>query len=294
MKPIPLSMHSLPQRAGAHGPEPRENRILRPRGPLAIRLFPLLLACLFSAGCGRGLSGAGASSWLGVDVVAMITRSDPVGKICLAVTFLFSVATWAIIIYKFLHIRTAMRQTNRFVSECMAGTGSLEDSYRNAAAYPDSPLAQILREAYLELEIEDWYRVGYSLSDEQRVEVAKVGVDRVLERTISNEMAHLESNLIVLAVASNACPFIGLFGTVWGIMATFQALGVDEAAALSALAPGIATALSTTVAGLAVAIPATIMYNYFTAQVQLLTSRMDSFSLELSNVIQKQLLKQDV
>jgi len=71
-------------------------------------------------------------------------------------------------------------------------------------------------------------------------------------------------------------------------------LGVDEVAALSALAPGIATALTTTVAGLAVAIPASVMYNYFTAQVQVLISRMDSFSLELSNVIQKQLLKQDV
>ena len=255
--------------------------------------FPLLVVgVLFLTGCNSETSSGGISSWLGLDLVEMIGSSDPVGKICLVILFLFSIASWAIIIYKFLHIQTASRQTNLFVKECMSGAGGLEDAYRNASAYPDSPLAQILREGYLELEIEDWYKVGYALSAEQRVEVAKAGVERVFERTISNEIAHLESNLIFLAIASNVCPFIGLFGTVWGIMISFLAMGTDGSATLSVLAPGIATALITTVAGLAAAIPASVMYNYFTARVQLLISRMDSFALELSNIIQKQFLKQ--
>ena len=253
---------------------------------------PVAFALVLTA-CGRNLE-PGETSQLGVDIFSMVASADLVGKLCLVLLGGFSIFTWIIIIYKFLHISAASRQTAAFIRECMAGSGDLEDAYRNAAAYPDSPLAQILREGYLELEIEDWYKLGYELTNEQRVEVAKAGVERILERTISNEISHLESYLIFLAVASNASPFIGLFGTVWGIMSTFRSLGVGGSAALSTLAPGIATALVTTVAGLAVAIPASVMYNYFTSRVQVLISRMDSFSLELSNIIQKQLLKGEV
>jgi biopolymer transport protein TolQ len=274
---------------------PFRNSSLLPRSShtLRRRLFLFVLASLaLCTPCLAQAPTGGAASWLGLDLLAMIAAADLVGKICLVILLGFSIATWSIIIYKFLHIQTAGRQTTRFVKECMSGSGSLEDAYRNASAYPDSPLAQILREGYLELEIEDWYKVGYDLTPEQRVEVAKAGVERVFERTISNEVAHLESNLIFLAVASNVCPFIGLFGTVWGIMTTFQAMSTESSAALTALAPGIATALITTVAGLAAAIPASVAYNYFTARVQVLISRMDSFALELANIIQKQLLKQ--
>lgn len=286
MTPLPTPLPSC------QPPSPRRVRRLayatRFLGAVGIPIFLVLLAA-----CRRQL-GPGESSQLGVDIFAMIASADLVGKICLVVLAGISIFTWIIIIYKFLHIQSAARQTAAFIKTCMAGSGDLEDAYRKTAAYPDSPLAQILREGYLELEIEDWYKMGYELSSEQRVEAAKAGVDRILERTISNEIAHLESYLIFLAVASNACPFIGLFGTVWGIMSTFQNLGVGGSAALSTLAPGIATALVTTVAGLAVAIPASVMYNYFTSRVQVLISRMDSFSLELSNIIQKQLLKGEV
>lgn len=256
--------------------------------------YLLAMTPLALVACAREGSSSHLSEWLGVDVLSMIASSDPVGKICLLVLLVFSLFTWAIIAFKFRHIYGAKSQTDRFVDECMAGSGDLADAYSNTGAYPASPLAQILRAGYLELEIEDWYKLGYKLTDEQRVEVAKAGIERVFERTISNEISHLESHLIFLAVASNVCPFIGLFGTVWGIMSTFQGLGIQGSATLDVLAPGIATALITTVAGLAAAIPASVMYNYFTAQVQTLISRMDSFSLELSNIIQKQLLKHEV
>jgi biopolymer transport protein TolQ len=231
----------------------------------------------------------------GFDIMEMVRHMDFVGGVCLGFTILFSIGSWAVILFKGIHFQIAGRQTSKFVKECMSGTGSLEEAYRNTGSYPDSPLAQILREGYLELELEDWYKTGYNLTPSQRIDVAKAGLERVFERTITNEVSQLESYLILLAVTSNVCPFFGLFGTVWGIMVTFQAIGHSEsAAALSSLAPGIATALVVTVAGLAAAIPASIMYNYFTARVQLFTSRMDSFALELANVFQKQLMKQNV
>jgi biopolymer transport protein TolQ len=253
----------------------------------------LLFGFLFLSACSEEM-GEGVASWLGMDIFKVISKSDIIGKACMLATVLFSIASWAIIIYKALHLRAASKQTTRFINECMSGSGGLEEAYQNASAYPDSPLAQILREGYLELELEDWYKVGYNLSPEQRVEVAKAGVERVFERTITNEVSHLESNIIFLAVTSNVCPFFGLFGTVWGIMIAFEKMGAAQSAALSELAPGISTALTSTVGGLAAAIPASMAYNYFTARVQVLTSQMDSFALELANIIQKQLLKQRV
>lgn len=281
-------------------PKPAPKVPLQPRiAPLAgtnsmrLRWFILLALATCCAACVP--TGAGhAKDWLGVDIIGIIRRTDLVGKACLLVTLIFSLISWAIIIYKAVQIHMASRQTSKFLKECMKGSGDLEEAYQKASHYPNSPLAQILREGYLELEIEDWYKLGYNLSEEQRVEVAKYGIERVLERTISNEIATLETNLIFLALTTNVCPFFGLFGTVWGIMGSFQGMSTAGGAALSTLAPGIATALTTTVAGLAAAIPASIAYNYFTGRVQALTSRMDSFSLELSNIMTKQLLKQDV
>jgi biopolymer transport protein TolQ len=253
----------------------------------------LCVVALLAVACEPVTSG-NAKAWLGVDIIAIIKSSDPVGKGCIILCFLFSIASWAVIIFKGMQLSTANRQTRRFLKECMAGSGDLEEAYRRASAYPNSPLAQILREGYLELEIEDWYKSGYDISEEQRVEVAKSGIERVLERTVSNEIVTLESNIIFLALTSNVAPFFGLFGTVWGIMGTFQALGTSGAATLSTLAPGIATALTTVVAGLAAAIPSSIFFNYFTGKVQNMISRMDSFTLELSNIMQKQLLKREV
>ena len=139
--------------------------------------------------------------------------------------------------------------------------------------------------------MENWYSTGYDSIPGGRLEVARVGIERVLERTISTEIDHLESYLIFLASTSNVCPFIGLFGTVWGIMAAFQSLGFQGSVEITALAPGLSTALVTTVGGLFAAIPASVMYNYLANKVRILTSRMDSFALELTNIIQKQLAK---
>ncbi len=229
--------------------------------------------------------------WLGVDIISAFKSTDLVGHACLIVLGMFSVISWAIIGYKFLHIYQATKQTDEFTESCMGGGGSLDDAYKSAADYPDSPLALVLREAYVEVQMENWYKDDYGLDLNTRVDIAKVGTERVMERTISGEISNLQSYLIFLATTAHVCPFIGLFGTVWGILGCFQSLGTQGASAVQALGPGISTALSTTVAGLVAAIPAVICYNYLTNKVQILISRMDSFALELSNIIQKQLLK---
>lgn len=226
-----------------------------------------------------------------VNLFQAIRDSDFMGVLCLAACIVLSIVSWAIIFYKTIRINGAARQSDRFIDRCMGGTGSLDDAYRHSKEYPDSPVAQILREAYFEMELENWYNdEGYT--EEQRLTAARVGLERVLERTVSTEIRVLESYLIFLATTSNVAPFIGLFGTVWGVLGAFQSLSRAGSAALSALAPGIATALVATIAGLMAAIPASIFYNYLTNNITIMISRMDAFALELANIIQKRLLKE--
>jgi biopolymer transport protein TolQ len=233
----------------------------------------------------------GGKPWMTVNLFDAIKGSDLVGWICLFVTIVFSIVSWGVIAYKLLHINQAESQTNRFVSLCMNGKGDLSNAFKISSNYPDSPLAEILREAYLEMELENWYRDEKKLSLDGRLEAVKMSIDRVLEQTSSNEIRHLESWLPFLATTANVCPLIGLFGTVWGILGSFQAVAREGSTAISSLAPGISTALMTTVAGLIAAIPAVIFYNYLLNRVQRLIRRMDSFSMEISNIIQKQIIK---
>jgi biopolymer transport protein TolQ len=229
---------------------------------------------------------------LGVDLLDLVRKADLVGKTSLCVLALFSVCSLTVIVYKWLHIRQAQKQTATFIELCNQGSGELEDAFRASTNFPDSPLAEILREAYMELEMENWYRgENYDLTPDARIEMAKISMERIFERTITSEIAHLESKLIFLATTSSVCPFIGLFGTVWGIMEAFQSLAVTGGT-LASLGPGLATAMLTIIGGLVCAIPATAMFNYLTNTVRALAAQMDSFALELGNIIQKQLLKQ--
>ena len=255
-------------------------------------LAGLVLFALGSFAFAQTLRESNMKIWLGVDLIELVRNTDMLGKISLVVLAGFSIGSWTVIVYKFLHLRQATRQTDNFVELCNQGSGELEEAFRISSNFPDSPLAQILREGYLELEIENWYRDGYDLSSDARLELAKVSMERIFERTISNEISHLESKIPFLATTTVVCPFIGLFGTVWGIMGAFQTVGGQATVALNQLAGPIATALLCTLGGLFCAIPSSVMYNYLALRVRVLISRMDSFALELSNVIQKQVMKQ--
>jgi biopolymer transport protein TolQ len=225
-----------------------------------------------------------------VDIVQAVSDSDIVGIVCLLACFGLSVASWVVIFYKIKVVRNAASQSDRF-DHVLDTAGSLEEVFRRTPEFPQSPIAQILREAILEMEAENWYADDF-YEMEERLTAARLGVERVMERTISNEASRLESHLVFLATTASVAPFVGLFGTVWGVLAAFQALGMMGNASASTLAPGISTALVTTVAGLVAAIPASIFYNYLSNKIGIMTSRMDSFALELANIIQKRMVKQ--
>jgi biopolymer transport protein TolQ len=230
-------------------------------------------------------------SFLGADLWRGIQQADIIGKFCLLLSLIFSVVSWAIIAYKWFQFRRVNSQTHAFVEDCLESGGSIEEAYQASSGYPDCPLAEILREAIVELEVEGWYREGYDLGLEDRLHLAQTSVDRVVERTIAAETRDLESYLLFLATTASVCPFIGLFGTVWGILAAFQLLGISGSGAVQTLAPGISTALVATVAGLVAAIPAAAFYNWFISRVAGFTHRMDAFALELANIIQRRIAR---
>lgn len=229
--------------------------------------------------------------FLGADIVAGVRQSDIIGLACIAVTGLFSVVSWAVVAYKWLHIRRVEHQTDSFVAECLESGGSIEEAYQASAAYPDCPLAEILRETVVEMEVEGWYKEGHDLSLEDRLALAQTSLTRVVDRTIAAETRDLESHLIFLATTASVCPLIGLFGTVWGILGAFQVIATASTGAITALAPGISTALVTTVAGLVAAIPAQLFYNWFVNRVDAITHRMDAFALELANIVQRRIAR---
>lgn len=225
-----------------------------------------------------------------VDIIQAVRDSDLMGWLCLLACLLLSMASWVVIFYKLHSIRRAAVESDQF-DTVLDSAGSLEEVFRRTKEFPNSPISVICREALLEMEAENWYSDDIYELDE-RLTAARLGVERVMERTISNEVRNLESHLIFLATTSNVAPFIGLFGTVWGVLAAFQTLNRAGSAAMSSLAPGISTALMTTVAGLIAAIPASLFYNYLTNKISNMTGRMDSFALELANIIQKRMVKQ--
>jgi len=227
----------------------------------------------------------------GANLFEALRETDLVGLLCIFSLLIMSFFTGYYIIVKFFEIRNAQHQSNAFIEECLEGRKSLPEIYRAAKDYPDSPMATLLREAYIEYEMEMREEFISALPIEQKVQLGKHSVESALERTIAAESRRLENHLINLATTSSIAPFIGLFGTVWGVLGAFQALGRDGSAALATLAPGIATALTTTVFGLIVAIPAAAFYNYLSGNVSKLSSQMDSFAHELTNVFQKHLLR---
>ena len=200
-------------------------------------------------------------------------------KFVLLVLALFSIVSWGVTVERFLRFRRAEEQSRAFLDRFNQG-GGLAAIQDETADLEWSPHADIFRAVFREISLnpppagEQWH--GRQLE----------ALDRIVRRNASAQLSELERSLGFLATTASATPFIGLFGTVWGIMNAFRGIGVSGTASLAAYAPGIAEALVATAAGLAAAIPAVIFYNHFLGRLRSTEARIDEFIADLIHRIQ--------
>ncbi|MGA0533401.1 protein TolQ [Hansschlegelia sp. KR7-227] len=192
-----------------------------------------------------------------------------------------SVWCWAIVVDKQLLFTRNKRNMDKFEKIFWSGQ-SLEELYRSLLNRPNSAMAALFVAA-----MREWKR-SYE-SGGKSIAGLQQRIDKVLDVTIAREVERLESKLLVLATVGSAGPFIGLFGTVWGIMTSFQSIAASKNTSLAVVAPGIAEALFATAIGLVAAIPAVIFYNKFSNQVTRQASRMEGFADEFSAILSRQI-----
>jgi biopolymer transport protein TolQ len=217
-------------------------------------------------------------------VLDLILSAGPIAKAVLAVLAIFSIISWALIVEKWWQFRRVRRQTLAFLKVFREGRRPSVVAVA-AKKLRESPLAQLYVAAYHETAgghddalVDD----GEEASTE-RLEAA----DRAMRRTAGLEVATLERYLPFLATTASACPFIGLFGTVIGVMNSFHGIGAQGSASLAVVAPGISEALVATAAGLGAAIPAVIGYNYFVNRVKHWATEMEGFALDMLNLLSR-------
>jgi biopolymer transport protein TolQ len=212
--------------------------------------------------------------------ISIFLRADWVVRGVLIGLAAASLWSWAIIIDKFLRFANLNREADAFEDEIDGGT-SLEDLARTAGDKPRHALPRMLQAA-----VREWRqaRTAGPMNDTQAALLIQ-RIDRVLDASISREGGAVEEGLGTLAIVATASPFVGLFGTVWGIMHAFQAIAAQENTNLAVVAPSIAEALFATAIGLAAAIPAYIAYNKFTTDAGKFQSRLESFADDLLTAI---------
>lgn len=228
-----------------------------------------------------------------VGVFYMLSDAGPVVKFVMLLLLFFSITSWAIIFIKFRYIRKAFKESADF-TDIFWQCRNLADAFSKAKALRASPVARIFITAYMEMARSDTKESKKTqLAPTEQSYFQTVGsIKRSLNRSIGVEVRRLVQLVPFLATAGNTAPFIGLFGTVWGIMNTFQGIGLSGSASLAVVAPGISEALIATAAGLAVAIPSVIAYNYFTDRIRVLDSELQSFSSDVLNIMERDIQKQ--
>lgn len=214
---------------------------------------------------------------LATDIGNLISQTGPVAKIVLVILLLFSVLSWSIILSKGSKFRRMRAQSGRFLRAFRKAGGRLQDVSAVSEQFKPSPLVSVFEGAF------DEFRRQGAAGAPRNIN----SVQRATQIASSEEMSQMESRLPWLATTGAVTPFVGLFGTVWGIIDAFQGLGNAGAATLRAVAPGISEALITTAAGLFTAIPAVIAYNQYMQQIREFGARMDDFGLELLNVVDR-------
>jgi biopolymer transport protein TolQ len=226
------------------------------------------------------------------DVLSLIVHSGPVAQLVLLVLGFFSVMSWAIMAERFRAISRAERE-DRLLMDRLRAQSSLADIRDFCEKLPLSPMAHVYRAGFREMSRTGSGRRGAEGGAAVVVagEAGSATMSRILERSMSaassEAQGKLERFLGFLASTAAAAPFIGLFGTVWGIMNAFRSIGLIGTANLATVAPGISEALITTAAGLAAAIPAVLGYNYFNNRLRSIGNRLDNFIAEVLNRFEK-------
>ena len=221
----------------------------------------------------------------------MIMHAGPMVKFVMLLLLAFSLGSWTIIILKFTTFKKA-REESAFFIDTFWKSKNLADAYKTAQETTASPEAAIFTLGFNELQ-----KLGRSKAAKQKgdetLEMQLAGMDnlkRTLRKAEDQEIIRLSRSLSFLATTGSATPFIGLFGTVWGIMTSFQEIGMRGSASLAVVAPGISEALVATAAGLAVAIPAVVFYNYYNNELSNMESDMQSFSADFLNLVERDFL----
>jgi biopolymer transport protein TolQ len=227
----------------------------------------------------------------GLGVVDLVLGTGPVVAAVLWLLVAFSIGSWGVILYKFVQILRARSQSEKFIS-IFWESKNLATIHTASVGLTQSPVAQVFRAGYQEL-LQLTRAKRQAVGAESGFSTDLGGVDnvsRAMKRQQNVELTRLESGITFLATTGSTCPFIGLFGTVWGIMTAFIGLSSAHTSSIQAVAPGVAEALITTAIGLVAAIPALMFFNYFTARVRVLATEMDNFIAEFLNIAERHFL----
>jgi len=230
------------------------------------------------------------------DIIQMILHAGLLVRFVLLLLLFFSVASWTIIFTKYRMMKKARKASDQFL-ERFWNSRSLSEAFTASKGFEHSPLARVFRVAYVELK--KLNKAPSPATDGEQIEGVPLGqkmvsidnIKRALMRAVTMEVTGLTKALPFLATTGNTAPFIGLFGTVWGIMNAFRGIGLRGSASLAVVAPGISEALVATAAGLAAAIPAVVAYNHFSNRVRVLESEMQNFSSDFLNIIERDLMQ---
>ena len=245
------------------------------------------ILALILQGDGGAVSEASTSS-----ILDILARSTPIAKGVLIILSLFSIVSWSIFLYKVWTFRRAASQSRSFL-DVFRRSNKFSEVQAVCRSLIDSPLVGLFQAGHAELTAQ--LRQNGTALDPANPKSAQprpmlkslAAVDRALMRASTVEVTKLEHRVPFLATTASSTPFIGLFGTVWGIMLSFQGIGAAGSSSLGVVAPGIAEALVATAAGLFAAIPAVYFYNHFTNRVKSFAAEMDDFSLEFLNISER-------
>jgi biopolymer transport protein TolQ len=235
-----------------------------------------------------------------MDLIYMVMNAGLMVQFVLLMLLFFSISSWAIIIIKYRYIKKAIAESEAF-TEFFWKSRDLSGAFSKSKQLQGSPIARIFRIGYLELKKVSQSRAPMPPRSPQSsgsatvtMNLEFVGIDnikRALRRAINTEITRMTQMVPFLATTGNTTPFIGLFGTVWGIMNSFHGIGQKGSASLAVVAPGISEALVATAAGLAAAIPAVIAFNYFMSKIRTIETELHSFSADLLNIIERDIVR---